>query len=413
MRRLLPYLLLALSCFTLQAQKDKTSLLVETALVDAVQKYSDGDNAQALAYFRKLNQLDPDNDAVLYYLALTEYSLGQMDSTLVHMAKAVEKDTTNLWYVNGLASAYLEKGDTRSAAAIFKHLVEKRPQSFANSYVLTILGDTSMQEYKDSLAMDYYDKALYYDPGYVPASLGRAEILRMRGNYPAFFVSLEDIVDNPEAPSGVKSSYLTAIVEHMDSRFFQVWGGKVGSLVDKCVEMHPDDLQSRYLKMQFCFIDRDTLGVMEQCREMVARAGKDTEKELTALSIMGDMYHSMGQPRMAYQMYERALKLNPRYVPVLNNYAYYLCLEGKKLRKALKMSAITIEEEPDNATYLDTYGWLLYLLHRPKEAKPYFKHAMIYGGKGSPEVLAHYSKVLEALGEKDLAEYYRMLSENK
>ena len=77
------------------------------------------------------------------------------------------------------------------------------------------------------------------------------------------------------------------------------------------------------------------------------------------------------------------------------------------------MSRITIEEEPDNATYLDTYGWLLYLLKKPEEAKPYFKHAMIFGGKDSDVVLKHYSLVLEALGETDLATYYRILSENK
>ena len=98
---------------------------------------------------------------------------------------------------------------------------------------------------------------------------------------------------------------------------------------------------------------------------------------------------------------------------MLNNYAYYLSLEGRKLRKALKMSRRTIELEPDNATYLDTYGWLLYLLHRPKEAKPYFKHAMLYGGKDSAVVLEHYSKVLEALGEQDLATYYKNLADQK
>ena len=38
---------------------------------------------------------------------------------------------------------------------------------------------------------------------------------------------------------------------------------------------------------------------------------------------------------------------------------------------------------------------------------------MIYGGKESATMLLHYSEVLEALGEKDLADYYRKLSETK
>ena len=146
----------------------------------------------------------------------------------------------------------------------------------------------------------------------------------------------------------------------------------------------------------------------------LARAQGDDEHLAEALSIAGDVhYQQLEDKKKAYEIYEQALQVDPDRTSVLNNYAYYLSLEGRKLRKALKMSRRTIELEPDNATYLDTYGWILYLLHRPKEAKPYFKHAMLYGGKDSAVVLEHYSKVLEALGEQDLATYYKNLSEQK
>lgn len=77
------------------------------------------------------------------------------------------------------------------------------------------------------------------------------------------------------------------------------------------------------------------------------------------------------------------------------------------------MSQRAVELEPDNATYLDTIGWILYLLGKPEEAKPYFKHAMLYGGIDSVVILEHYAKVLDALGENDLASYYRTLSTYK
>ena len=70
------------------------------------------------------------------------------------------------------------------------------------------------------------------------------------------------------------------------------------------------------------------------------------------------------------------------------------------------MSRKTIDAEPDNATYLDTFGWILYLMGRPEEAKPHFKHAMLYGGKESAVILDHYAEVLFALGEYDLAMVY-------
>ena len=70
------------------------------------------------------------------------------------------------------------------------------------------------------------------------------------------------------------------------------------------------------------------------------------------------------------------------------------------------MSRRTIEAEPDNSTYLDTFGWILYLLGRPEEAKTHFKRAMLYGGKESPVIMDHYAEVLYALGEYDRAMVY-------
>ena len=115
---------------------------------------------------------------------------------------------------------------------------------------------------------------------------------------------------------------------------------------------------------------------------------------------------ALGDSKKAYKNYEKALKIDPDYNPVLNNYAYYLSLDGKNLKKAKEMSRKTITSEPDNPTYLDTYAWILHLLGQDIEAKAIFKHAMLYGGKESRTILEHYATVLETLGEKDLANIY-------
>jgi Tfp pilus assembly protein PilF len=146
--------------------------------------------------------------------------------------------------------------------------------------------------------------------------------------------------------------------------------------------------------------------VLEICNTVLEVAPRDSSKTLRAWSTMGDIYHQLGDNKKAYKAYDRALKINPDYVYVLNNYAYYLSVEGKNLKKAYNMSKKTIEEEPDNATYLDTFGWILYLQGKPLEAKPFFKHAMLYGGKDSVVIMDHYAEVLYALKEYDLAMVY-------
>jgi len=153
--------------------------------------------------------------------------------------------------------------------------------------------------------------------------------------------------------------------------------------------------------------------VLQICEKVLEVAPTDSSSTLRAWSTMGDIYHRLGESKKAYKAYDKALKVNPDYVYVLNNYAYYLSEEGKSLKKALAMSRKTIDAEPDNSTYLDTYGWILFLQGKALEAKPYFKQAMLYGGKDSPVILDHYAEVLYALKEYDMAFVYWNLAKQK
>ena len=146
--------------------------------------------------------------------------------------------------------------------------------------------------------------------------------------------------------------------------------------------------------------------VLEVCEEVLRVAPADSSKTLRAWSTMGDVYHELGNSKMAYKAYEKALKVNPDYPYVLNNYAYFLSEEGRKMKKACAMSYKTVVAEPDNASYLDTYAWILHLMGNDTEAKLYFKKAMLYGGKESSVILDHYAEVLYALKEYDVAFIY-------
>ena len=147
--------------------------------------------------------------------------------------------------------------------------------------------------------------------------------------------------------------------------------------------------------------------VIELCNKIISVAQGDSIKRLNAYSTMGDIYYHTGDKKKAYKSYDNALKINPDYAPVLNNYAYYLSLDKKKLSKALSMSKKTVDANSDNSTYLDTYAWILYLQGKYQEAKPVLKNAvMLYGGKESAVILDHYAEVLYALKEYDLAFLY-------
>ena len=412
MRKLIISWILLLPVCTLLAQTPggKDRFLAATAA------YAEGHLTQAREILRPLQAEDPADDAVNYYLGMCELGLRDFDAAEEHLSLAVQADSTNTWYIYALASLYDARQDQVSAGRYVEKLIKMNPALYNNPNTLSMVADSKVAARQDSLALRYYTLALEQDPDYAPAQLGRTELYRRTGNYPAFFSGLEAFIRNDNVRPAIKSNYLTVMMDNIDSPFYWVWGDTINRLVDLDREMHPSDYAIQLLKLRMCYIKQDWEAVLERCAVMadLSREQGNNEHLGEALSIAGDvLYQEMGDKKKAYETYEEALKADPDRTSVLNNYAYYLSLEGKSLRKALKMSARTIELEPDNATYLDTYGWLLYLLKRPKEAKPYFKHAMLYGGKDSATVLEHYSKVLEALGETDLATYYKNLSEQK
>ncbi len=140
--------------------------------------------------------------------------------------------------------------------------------------------------------------------------------------------------------------------------------------------------------------------------EKIAQAKKDTAILITACSLLGDLHYEKKDNKTAFAYYRKVLKLNPNEMGALNNFAYYLAIEGKNLKKAYQMSKKTVEAEPDNPTFLDTFGWILFLMDKPLEAKAQFKHALLYGGTEDADILDHYAEVLFKLGEHDLAFIY-------
>ena len=412
MRKLLLYIVLVLLGISLRAQESG----ITDRFLTATAEYAEGHYAQARAILRELNREDPDDDAVNYYLGLSEMALRNLDAAERHLSLAVQADSTNTWYVYAMASLFDAKQDQISAGRYVEKLIKMNPGLYNTPNTLSMVADSKVAARQDSVALRYYNQALELEPDYAPAQLGRTELLRRMGNFPAFFSGLEEFIRNEGVRPQVKSNYLTVMMDNIDSPFYWVWGDTINRLVDLDRDLHPEDYDIQLLKLRMLYIKEDWEGVLRQCDVMadLAREEGNQDHLAEALSIAGDVwYQQMEDKKKAYETYEQALKVDPDRTSVLNNYAYYLSLDGKSLRKALKMSARTIELEPDNATYLDTYGWLLYLLKRPKDAKPYFKHAMLYGGKDSATILEHYSKVLEALGETDLSLYYKNLAEQK
>ena len=517
---------------------------VEGYLVDAVSLYSNGEYARAKDRLETLSAIAPQDDAVWYYLALSEAALQDATGARRHLEQAIALDGGNYWYRRTLARLYLSQGETQLGIELYEGLVKDFPDKGSLSYelldlylrqgdyekalsslddietqrgpseavvqtryeifrqlnrteeaveclekfneaysspsVLAMLGDYYLSEYQDSLAQVRYEEALSLDGGYVPAVLGVSEVYRHQRRYPDYFRTIGTFFQSDDVPAETKSMYIRNLTRSLDPKLLQLHQKEFDAVIRDAVAVHPSDstllsttagyfystgrteeagrwfreaaekypeslsLTATYIQYlgvkedwpavrdwsvaafdrfrELAFLDyanqanyqlEDYDAIIGNCQYLLTNYPKDKDLCKGAYSMKGDAYYAKGDARQAFKAYDQALKIDPSYAPVLNNYAYYLSVSGKNLKKAYTMSKKTVEAEPDNATYLDTFAWILHLQGKDLEAKPFFKHAMLYGGKDSAVMLDHYAEVLYSLGEYDLARSYWNQAKNK
>lgn len=100
------------------------------------------------------------------------------------------------------------------------------------------------------------------------------------------------------------------------------------------------------------------------------------EEAARIYALLGDLHHDEGNNDLAYKAYERCLDLNPTDYECINNYAYYLALDGCRLDRAEELIRQAVEHSPDNCFYLDTYAWVLYARNEFTQARIYIDQAL-------------------------------------
>lgn len=140
--------------------------------------------------------------------------------------------------------------------------------------------------------------------------------------------------------------------------------------------------------------DSKAISSYEYGREL---AKDDPEMESQFNTQLGDAYNNIKAYEKSDSAFTKALEFNPNSAHVLNNYSYFLSLRNEKLDEAKSMSGKVVRMHPKEATYLDTYAWVLYKLKEYKEAKKYLERALEATSDGT--VIEHYGDVLFQLGD--------------
>jgi tetratricopeptide (TPR) repeat protein len=126
----------------------------------------------------------------------------------------------------------------------------------------------------------------------------------------------------------------------------------------------------------------------------------EDELKSQLLSTLGDAAHYAKKYKLCDSAYDEALIINPENPYALNNYAYFLSVRMERLERADSMSRKSMSLDPDNASYQDTYGWILFQKKQYEEAKTYIERSLEMSPKNA-EVLEHLGDVLYMLDKKE------------
>lgn len=200
--------------------------------------------------------------------------------------------------------------------------------------------------------------------------------------------------------------------DHVQARLqllaFAARRGDLQEMVDICmmaIDYTPEVLDFYYYGALALYSTERYDAALEVYQKAVNQITEASNTEMVAdiFAAMGDLYHKLGNPDEAYHCYDSALVYMPSNVLVLNNYAYYLSEEGRELEKAEQMSLRAIKAEPDNATYLDTYAWILYKQRRYAEAWEYIEKALSNESQPSDVLYEHAGDIQYQLGNVERA----------
>ena len=329
-----------------------------------------GKKQEAYDAYQKVLAVEPDNPMALFSMASYYKQTGQEEL-----------------YQQQLDTLLLNKKVTPDTkVGVMRQMIVENEQADKDSTQIIALFDRIMKQEQD----DPQIPMLY------------AQYLLSKNMEAESVPVLEQVVDLDPTNNAARMMLIGAAVKKEDYK-------QIIKVCEPGIEATPDALEFYYyLAVAYNQAEKPD-SVISICKRALEHKTADGKKEIVSefYSILGDMYHTQKQMKEAYAAYDSALVYNPSNIGALNNYAYYLSVERRDLDKAEEMSYKTVKAEPNNATYLDTYAWILFEKGNYAEARIYIDNAMkSEGGDKSDVIVEHCGDIYYMTGDVDGALTY-------
>ena len=363
-------------------------LLQIAQLNNAMQRYD-----KAARALRQMLDLDPENTDLMRNVSRAYIQAEEYDSALAVLGALREIDPGNIETIADIGTVHLLKKDYATAAKEFDAV-------FAQD---TVSLDTKLR-----IGQAYFGQ-LEKDSTLTPIT--QALFGKIRDNHPDdwrayWFLGAIGAITHNDTLSIANFRKVTELAGwnadgwvYLSSVFMENNKyDEVVTILESAIRVVPDDFRVNfYLGIAYYRLNRYDAAVRQ-----LEKARTIDPKDLGAISQLALVYDALKKPEESDRLYEEALKIDPDNHLVLNNYSYSLSERGLQLQRALEMSGKALEAQPDNPSYLDTYGWIQYQLGNYREAEKYISEA-ITKGDVSAVVHEHLGDVYFRLDDRERA----------
>lgn len=322
---------------------------------------------------------------------------------------ALEDDKQNEFALNSLYDYYRSMGDDIKARQLRDNILFS-PQTDIKtklSMLQQAIRENEQEHGGDSTAvLALFDKIMLTTPR-------NAELSNLKAMYMRVKKMPQDSINAAYAHTlSFEPDNLSARLTLTQNKWEEKKWDEVVDLCDKGIQYTPEELTYYYF-MALAYIQQDEdQKAYEACKrglnEIDLNKADEPERNMASdmYGIIGDMSYTNQNYDEAFSAYEKAITIYPDNIQVLNNYAYYLSQQNTQLDHAAEMSLRTLKEEPTNATYLDTYAWILFLQKRYDEAKAYVDLTLQNSKNPDKVLLEHAGDIYLMTGDKEKAVSY-------
>lgn len=332
------------------------------------------DTKNAYRMLKALNDAHPNEPNYKVMLGNWLMNHSRRDEAYKCFQGALADDPQNAFALNSMYDYYRAGGDNASADKLReKILFSSQTESKTKVTMLQQAIKESEQNGGDSVVvLNLFDRTMAASPKDADISNMKAMYMKLKG-MPVDSVNAAFVHTLTFEPD----NNLARIKLIQDKWEKKKWN-EVIVLSTAGTQYNPDDMTFYYFLGLAYFQKDDDDHALDALKRGADEIDDHADPDMASdfYGAMGDILFKKKQQEEAFEAYDKSLKWKEDNIVVLNNYAYYLSELRRDLKRAEQMSFKTVQAEPTNATYLDTYAWILFLQKRYDEARAYIDRAL-------------------------------------